>query len=276
MFDRRLAARLEAADGAGALEHAQTRARLEPESNCRWETIGEGTAVYSGHASPVRGVTGLGMTRPVTAEEVRAAVAFFGGLGLPAPIHLCPLADASLTAALTPFRQSVQSFKHVWVRDAQATGDLPPAPPVRVEEATDAAARRLWAQVVEAGFHGDDVLEDADREVSGVGARRPSVRCFLAYVDGRPAGGGALSLRNGLGVCFSASTRPRFRRCGVQAALLHARLAAARAAGCDLAMVHTVPGSDSQRNVERFGFRIAYTRVTITAALYADERGKDG
>ena len=74
MFDRQLAARLEAADRAGALEHTQTRARLDPASNCRWEVVGEGSAVYSGHASPVRGVTGLGMTRAATAQVVRWAL----------------------------------------------------------------------------------------------------------------------------------------------------------------------------------------------------------
>jgi hypothetical protein len=31
--------------------------------------------------------------------------------------------------------------------------------------------------------------------------------------------------------------------------------------GCDLAMMVVVPGSDSQRNAERKGFRIAYTRT---------------
>jgi hypothetical protein len=31
--------------------------------------------------------------------------------------------------------------------------------------------------------------------------------------------------------------------------------------GCDLAMIVTVPGSGSQRNAEREGFRVAYTRV---------------
>ena len=61
-FDKSLAARLEAADAAGSLEHAQTRARLEPESNCRWAEVGEGVAVYSGHASPVRGVATAVMT----------------------------------------------------------------------------------------------------------------------------------------------------------------------------------------------------------------------
>ncbi|HSO74006.1 MAG TPA: hypothetical protein VLU47_04145 [Blastocatellia bacterium] len=41
----------------------------------------------------------------------------------------------------------------------------------------------------------------------------------------------------------------------------HARLAFAVENGCDLAMVATQPGSGSQRNVERQGFRVVYTRT---------------
>ena len=40
-----------------------------------------------------------------------------------------------------------------------------------------------------------------------------------------------------------------------------ARLAYARAEGCDLAMMGAAPGSTSQANAERQGFRIAYTRI---------------
>ena len=50
-----------------------------------------------------------------------------------------------------------------------------------------------------------------------------------------------------------------FRGRGVQTALLEGRLAAAEAAVCDLAVVMTTPGTPSQRNVERAGFRTAYT-----------------
>ena len=53
------------------------------------------------------------------------------------------------------------------------------------------------------------------------------------------------------------------RKLGVQYALIAARLAAATEAGCDLAVVYTEPGSESQRNVERLGFRLAYTKVTM-------------
>ena len=60
-----------------------------------------------------------------------------------------------------------------------------------------------------------------------------------------------------------ASTRPAFRKRGVQTALLRARLAAARKAGCDLAVSMTEPGSDSQRNLAQVGFRLAYTKANM-------------
>ena len=44
-------------------------------------------------------------------------------------------------------------------------------------------------------------------------------------------------------------------------ALLEWRLAYAAAAGCDVATMGALPGSASQRNAEREGFRIAYTRT---------------
>jgi GNAT superfamily N-acetyltransferase len=58
-----------------------------------------------------------------------------------------------------------------------------------------------------------------------------------------------------------ASTVPEMRRRGLQAALLQERMRYALDHGCDLAMMVAMPGSDSQRNAERNGFGIAYTRT---------------
>jgi GNAT superfamily N-acetyltransferase len=58
-----------------------------------------------------------------------------------------------------------------------------------------------------------------------------------------------------------ASTVPAWRGRGAQGALLGARLRHAAALGCDVAMMGALPGSASQRNAERQGFRIAYTRM---------------
>jgi hypothetical protein len=49
----------------------------------------------------------------------------------------------------------------------------------------------------------------------------------------------------------------------VQTALLSARLADAAAAGCDIAVITTVPGSKSQQNAQRQGFDLLYTRAVL-------------
>ena len=73
----------------------------------------------------------------------------------------------------------------------------------------------------------------------------PGVTAWLARADGRPAGGGSLMIHQGLALICGDGTLPDFRHQGVQTALLRARLAHAAAAGCDLAVICTQPGSGS-------------------------------
>jgi GNAT superfamily N-acetyltransferase len=54
---------------------------------------------------------------------------------------------------------------------------------------------------------------------------------------------------------------PELRRRGLQAALLEERMRYAFERGFDLAMMVAEAGSNSQRNAERKGFRVAYTRL---------------
>ena len=82
-------------------------------------------------------------------------------------------------------------------------------------------------------------------------------------MDGQLVGGGGLEIHNGLAGLMAAGTLPAFRKRGVHTALLYARLAAATKAGCDLAMIHTRPGAESQRNVLRAGFQMVYTVTTM-------------
>ena len=64
----------------------------------------------------------------------------------------------------------------------------------------------------------------------------------------------------GVASLVGQSTAPHLRKKGVQAALIRAGLATAAKAGCDWAVTCTLPGSTSQRNFERQGFRVVYTR----------------
>ncbi len=86
---------------------------------------------------------------------------------------------------------------------------------------------------------------------------------FLAFIGGEPVGGGAVLIHRGLALLAGAATLPAYRNRGVQGALHHARLTLARRSGCDLAAQGAQPGSTSQRNAERRGFRVAYTRAIL-------------
>lgn len=81
--------------------------------------------------------------------------------------------------------------------------------------------------------------------------------------DGAVVGGGSVRFTDGIAQLTGAATAPAYRRRGVQSALLRARLADAAAAGCELAVVTTAPGSLSQHNVQRRGFQLLYTRAIL-------------
>jgi len=84
---------------------------------------------------------------------------------------------------------------------------------------------------------------------------------FLVERDGAAIAAAALAIQDGIAMLAGASTIPSARRLGAQNVVLGARLAEARRRGCDLAMIVVPPGGASQRNAERRGFRIAYSRT---------------
>ena len=84
---------------------------------------------------------------------------------------------------------------------------------------------------------------------------------FVAELAGRPVATAVLRCDDGVALFAGASTLSEARSQGAQRALLEARMRYAQTAGCDLAMMCAAPGSPSQRNAERQGFRIAYTRT---------------
>ena len=118
-----------------------------------------------------------------------------------------------------------------------------------------------WADVAAQGWSEMAELADFIRDLSLVSAERERGVSFFAQLDGEPIATGGISLGDGIALMAGASTIPAQRKQGAQLALLEARLQYAAAHGCDLAMMCAAPGSASQRNAERQGFRIAYTRI---------------
>ncbi|HEX8000442.1 MAG TPA: GNAT family N-acetyltransferase [Pyrinomonadaceae bacterium] len=262
--DLAFARRLELHEGYGIATSIATLTRLHPHVGGAVERIAGAYAIYAEHDPPISRAIGLGMNGPLTAADVEQVEEFYRSRRMPSQIDLCPLADASLKELLNERGYGLHEFNNVWFQtlaDYRATET--PAAGVSVREA-DASDADAWIQSVSRGYAGrDDALMTAELRIATVFFHEPETRCFLSLVDGEPAGGGAMFIHEGLAAFFSGSTIPAMRGRGAQTALLHARLRAAREAGCDLALIKTAPGNASQRNVQRAGFRLAYTKVTM-------------
>ncbi len=267
LADLELARRLEAADAWVGIESAHIHAQLHPESGAVAEPVADGYAVFTGVGSPFTLAIGLGMRGPVNDVDMMALENFFRLRGSAAQIEVCPLADRSLYRLVFERGYRLRESTNVLFR-VLTPGEPPDAAPSRVSvQGCSPEEAELWARTVARGF-AEDLLSTAENlKVLTSLFHRPGAVCVLAWLDGAPAGGGALSVHEGVAAMYGASTLPSFRRRGVQAAIIQSLVAAAAGAGCAIAFTLTEPGSVSQHNLERQGFRVAYTRASMVKSL---------
>ncbi len=261
--DNTVARRLEEASAMRGVEYARAQARLRPETQAAAEPFADGYAVYAGPGSPANRAVGLGMQGPVTRGDVAAVRQFYRARGELPYIQLCPLAHPSLLELLREGGYHVDHFYNVLALPVEEAVMPAPDRALRVGRAAPDQAD-LWIRTVAEGFRGGPPTEE-DLTVIAPNFHSAIATSYFAWADGEPAGGGSTIVHGGVAELCSASTRLPFRRRGIQAALIHARLAACRATGVDLAMVFTSPGTDSQRNVEKAGFRVAYSDAVVVA-----------
>jgi hypothetical protein len=130
----------------------------------------------------------------------------------------------------------------------------------------------LWARTSARGWSTEaEGLEEFMRSFGVVSASCDNGIPYLAEIGSEPVAAGMLFVFDEVAMLAGASTVPEGRRKGAQTALFAARLKHAADSGCRLAMMGALPGSQSQRNAEKNGFRVAYTR---TKWILTNERGK--
>ena len=261
--DLNLARRLEMTDALAGVEFARSWARFNSFTGEVFLPVAGGHAGFGGIDSPLTQAFGLGLNGTVTEADMTAMEEFYRAHGSPVNIETCPLADPSLLKLLNERGYRSIEYSNVFVReladsDSRAWPD--PASRVSVRRPAEDEAESYSLLVARSFFETTEISPEFlgifISCFSAVGAF-----FFIAEVDGVPAGGGMMSVHQGVASLGGTGTLPEFRNRGVQRALLLARIAAAAQSGCDLAMVATSPGSGSQRNVERQGFRVVYTRT---------------
>jgi ribosomal protein S18 acetylase RimI-like enzyme len=231
--------------------------------------VGGGLALCSTEGSPWNKVLGLGLGAPVEDADLDAIEAFYDERGVPVQIELCPLAVPGLAARLTRRGYQLQGFENQLARVLGSDRfDEPDG--LRVTVAAG-ASDAVWLRVVAEGFATvdgavaagpppPDVLDRLTEVMNGF--MHSDFERLIAWVGDEPAGAASAYVSDGIVAVTGTSTRPAFRRRGVQQAVV--AFALNRALGrAELAMTTTEPGTISQRNFERFGFQVLYTRAVF-------------
>ena len=261
-----LAARIDQAEARQMIAIAQGAAAFDTSLRPFVVPVGRGAAIYAGQGSPTNKMIGIGFGETLDAAVLDDVEARFAARDTPLQAEVSVLAEPAVHAQLAARGYRLSAFEHVL---GHPLGPIAAAPEgITVTGATAADLGPLGDVLVEAfaspdvgGVGGDAIPPSAEiRRWFDITMSADGFRGYVARVDGAIAGGGSLRVDGDIAQFSGAGTLPRFRRRGVQTALLRARLMDAAAAGCRIGVVLTQPGSRSQQNVQREGFALLYAR----------------
>jgi GNAT superfamily N-acetyltransferase len=258
--DLTLSRRLERAEGFACVKFAEAHRRLFPESGAEWIECAGAYAVFDGIESPVTQSFGLGIFEELTGATLDVLERFFSERGAPALHEVSPFAgvpalDLLCSRGYQPIEVSNVLYRPVYKPHVNDRGNIT----VRV---TGPEESEIWTRISARGWtHEHPELFDFLTQLGSISSSREQSLCFLAEIDGTPGAAGVLCLYEGVALFGGSATVPEMRRRGLQAALVEERVRYAFDAGCDIASIVTEPGSNSQRNAERNGFQVAYTRT---------------
>ena len=255
-----LAKRLEAAEAFACAQFAEARLRIDPASTSAWMKCAGATVVFDGVGAPTTQTFGIGLFEPLTPAALDEIEGFFRVRGAEVMHEVSPFAGAQVLDLLCERGYRPFEISSVLYRAVEPPPEVLSARiRVRVVGGDEA---QLWSDINARGWtHEHPEFEDFVRESGVLVVARDGSPCFLAEFDGKPGAAGAMTLHEGVALFGGASTVPEMRHQGLQGALLQERMRYASEHGCDLAMMVAEAGSNSQRNAERKGFRVAYTRL---------------
>ncbi len=259
-----LAREIETAEAEAAIACAERMQGLA--EGAAVEAVAGGYAIYCGANSPITQAVGLGLNGPVSKEEFDRLEEFYFSRKEPVRVETCPLADGTLIEHYRERGYHVNEFSNVMVRPVEKTGRAAIPEGIEIQRVTDGEID-LWTLTVAQGFAEHFPVRQELLDVMRRFASGKNTECYLARFDGKVVGGATLAARGRIAGLFGASTLPAYRKHGVQTALLEKRMARAAELGCELAVSLAQPGSASQRNITRRGFRTLYTRVKFERAV---------
>ena len=258
-LDHALSRRLERTEGAVCASFVTARMAVEPAHGASWQDFAGTYAMYDGVGSPMTQTFGLGVFEPTTTAQLEAIEAYFTSRGAPTNHKVSPFAGVDPLALLVARGYQPLEFSTVLVQPLTAA-HVPPAPGALHVGRLAPERRAAWVEASVGGWAADAETAAFIRGLAEASTANAAMTQYLVERDGTVIATGSLGIHGDVALLAGASTIPTARGLGAQRLLLAARLADARARGCTIAMMVTAPGTASQRNAERSGFAVAYTR----------------
>lgn len=259
--DKSLSQRLERTEALANADFVDTRSRIAPDLGAEWIEIGGAYAMFDGVESPLTQTFGLGMFEDATADHLEEIETFFRDRGAPVFHEVSPMTDLSLLGLLG--ERGYRPIEMTSVMYRELTANLPEPTPSGISTRQIAESEADgWAQIAARGWATvHEGLADFMLAFGKIAARTSGGHPFLAELDGKPIAAAGFGIYDDICILAGAATVPEARNRGAQNALLSARLHFAAEQGCKLAMICALPGSQSQKNAQKNGFNIAYTRT---------------
>lgn len=240
----------------------ESRARISPHTAACWIDVNGTLAMFDGPGSPCTQTFGLGILSSIDETDLDTLEEFFLTKNAPVLHEVSPMAEGHLPLLADRGYRAIE-LTSVMMADLSEGHDRKRVPSAGLQtRVVPAEEAELWAATSAAGW----LAEHPEMGEFMLDFGRVSVGCeggypFIAELDGEPIATAMLFVNGEVAFLAGASTIPAGRNKGPQSALLAARFDFARQAGCQLAAMGASPGSQSQRNAEKNGFQIAYTRT---------------
>jgi GNAT superfamily N-acetyltransferase len=236
------------------------------------EPVAGGWMAANGPGSYLNKAVALGFDGEPTDEDAARIDQFFASRGIEPKIELTQFAPVSFLRRLAERGFVLQEFENTLVLPLRAlpapTTLLPGGWPegVRIEriDPRDDRQVEVFVRTSASGFIPDGEQIPEEYLVTGASAARaPEHDSYVAYLGTEVAGAGGCGTRHGATSLFGTSVLPRFRRRGIQQALMAVRLERALELGSDLADITSHPGIPTERNAGRLGFQLAFVRPVL-------------
>lgn len=261
--DKALSQQLEKIEARYNAEFVHSRLRMFPDSGAEWIEVDGTYAMFDGLESPLTQTFGLGLFEKLSLKTIEKLEKFYQRFSAPIFHELSPMADSCHMDILYKCGYQPVELTSILYKSLLEEGSTHQLinPEIATQQMRE-GEEELWALTSAKGWSTEAPgLYEIIYEFAQIASRSRGVQPFFVNLNDKPISTGMLYIDNDIALLAGDSTIAEGRNRGAQNALVDARLSYATDHGCSIAMMAASPGSQSQKNAEKKGFRLAYTRT---------------